>query len=355
MKKYAIISTMIILLLAVMTVLFLVKTDRILLRAPVLFQEEPLVTYVVGKAKFRQQSDEPMQDLIVGTRLKQGALVTTEKISLVDLRLHRNTALRIAAETTLRIDFLSIRKLLINIESGSIFGKFKKLFDRHSIQLRTPTSTASIRGTEIAIKVQKAEEEEEKKGKRKKKEEEEKDTRELQTIVYGLSGILEVYKPAFREQTVLLSNRNKLTIGQSTPPGNPEKMTDEEIQEVQSVLNSLHFNEVLLISQKIHFKTGSSKILPSSFPELDRIANILLKRDEKILIEGHTDDVGAAFENQNLSLNRAREIQKYFQTKGVKPEMLQVAGFGESKPVAPNKTKEGRALNRRVEFVVLEE
>jgi len=353
MKKFTVISVLTIILLSTLTVLFLVKTDRILLRAPVLFQEEPLVTYVVGKAKFKQLNDEPLQDLLVGTRLKQGALIQTEKNSLVDIRLHRNTALRVAAETTLRIDYLSIRKLLIKVEGGSIFGKFKKLFDQHNIKINTPTSTASIRGTEIAIKVIKGDPEAKKK-KGKKAENAAKDE-ELRTVVFGLSGILEVFKPAFREQTVLLSNRNKLTIAQSTPPGNPEKMTDEEIQELQSVLNSLHYYEVLLISEKILFKTGSAKILKPSFPELDLIAKKLLKRDAKILIEGHTDNVGPAFGNQTLSLNRARAIQKYLQTRGVKPDMLQVAGYGESKPIMANTTKKGRARNRRVEFVVIDE
>ena len=349
MKKFLTISVLALFLLSTLTVLFLVKTDRILLRAPVLFQEEPLVTYVVGKAKFKQHNDEPLQDLIVGTRLKQGAFIQTEKNSLVDIRLHRNTALRVAAETTLRIDYLSIRKLLLKVEGGSIFGKFKKLFDMHNIKINTPTSTASIRGTEIAIKVFKNEPEAKNK-KRAKATNEEKDE-ELKTVVFGLSGILEVFKPAFREQTVLLSNRNKLTISQSTPPGNPEKMTDEEIQEIQSELNSLHYYEVLLISEKILFNPGSAKILKPSFAELDLIAKKLLKRDAKILIEGHTDNVGPAFANQTLSLNRAWSIQKYLQTKGVKPDMLQVTGYGESKPIMANTSKRGRARNRRVEFV----
>ncbi len=352
MKKRIALVLLIFIAVSALIITFMVKTDRILLRAPVLFQESPLVTYVVGKAEFKQLTDEPWRELIVGTRLKMGAEIKTGKKSLVDIRLHRNTAMRIAAETNIRLDYLSIRKVLINIENGSIYGKFKKLFDLHSIRFNTPTSTASIRGTELAIEVKKVSKvtADDKKNKKVSSE----DT-ELQTVVFGLTGIIEIFKPAFREQTVLLSNRNKVTIEGSNPPGNPEKMTDEEIQSLQSSLNSLHYYEVLLITEKIHFKTASANILKSSYKELDRISAILLKRDEKILIEGHTDSVGAAYENQTLSLHRARAIQKYLVTKGVDEKMLQIAGYGESKPVASNKTREGRSLNRRVEFVVIDE
>ncbi len=360
MKKGITIFLITLVAVSALVITFMVKTDRILLRAPVLFQEKPLVTYIVGKAEFRQLKDEPWRELLVGTRLKQGAEIKTGPRSLVDIRLHRSTAMRVAAESNIRIDYLSIRKLLIKIDSGSIFGKFKKLFDLHSIRFNTPTSTASIRGTELAIEVKDVPaDEEDKTAKKKKKKETSAEAvtakTELQTTIYGLTGIIEVFKPAFREQTVLLANRKKLKIKGSNPPENPENMNEDEIQKVQSVLNSLHYYEVLLISQKIHFRTGSASILKGSYKELDRIAKILLERDEKILIEGHTDSVGAAYQNQTLSLNRARAIQKYLVSKGVEQDMLKVAGYGESKPVASNKNRRGRALNRRVEFVVLDE
>jgi outer membrane protein OmpA-like peptidoglycan-associated protein len=70
----------------------------------------------------------------------------------------------------------------------------------------------------------------------------------------------------------------------------------------------------------------------------------------KFAIEGHTDNVGNAKANQKLSEARAKVVMDKLIEKGVNPENLTSAGYGASKPVATNKTKEGRALNRRTEI-----
>ena len=74
----------------------------------------------------------------------------------------------------------------------------------------------------------------------------------------------------------------------------------------------------------------------------------------KLMIEGHTDDVGAAATNQSLSEKRAEAVRKYLvDTYGVDMARLQAKGFGASKPVSGNDTPEGRQQNRRVELVKL--
>ena len=73
----------------------------------------------------------------------------------------------------------------------------------------------------------------------------------------------------------------------------------------------------------------------------------------KVKITGHTDNVGAADYNMKLSLRRAEAIRDYLVSLGVDPGKLEVSGEGETKPVADNKTKEGRAKNRRVEVEVI--
>jgi len=107
-------------------------------------------------------------------------------------------------------------------------------------------------------------------------------------------------------------------------------------------------------AKNIFFKTGSHELLPASFPALDTVVNILKNYPAaKIQIEGHTDNVGAAKSNQELSENRAREIVDYLMRHGVDGERLNPIGFGEERPIADNKTSQGRQMNRRVELRLL--
>ena len=75
----------------------------------------------------------------------------------------------------------------------------------------------------------------------------------------------------------------------------------------------------------------------------------------KITIEGHTDDVGSAAYNLSLSDRRARSVVNYLLNKGVAPEHMQAVGWGKAKPVAEGTDDAARALNRRVEFNVLQQ
>ncbi len=107
----------------------------------------------------------------------------------------------------------------------------------------------------------------------------------------------------------------------------------------------------------VYFEFNKATIKPESYRVLDEAASIL-KENSKILVEiqGHTDNIGADAYNQKLSERRAYAVVNYFVTQhGIDPRRLKAKGFGETKPIAPNTTEEGRALNRRVEFVVLGE
>jgi outer membrane protein OmpA-like peptidoglycan-associated protein len=106
-------------------------------------------------------------------------------------------------------------------------------------------------------------------------------------------------------------------------------------------------------AKNIFFATGSYKLLPKSFKSLDEVASIL-KADDlmKIQIDGHTDAQGDDAKNQTLSENRAKAVKDYLVSKGVAEAATSSAGYGETKPVADNKTAAGRAKNRRVELTV---
>jgi outer membrane protein OmpA-like peptidoglycan-associated protein len=106
-------------------------------------------------------------------------------------------------------------------------------------------------------------------------------------------------------------------------------------------------------TQGIYFDTGSDRIRPESTPTLKEIAAMLTEHPElKLLIEGHTDNVGAAAANLSLSDKRAAAVrQSLVDNFGVTGDRLTTRGLGATKPVAPNDTPEGRQNNRRVELV----
>jgi OmpA-OmpF porin, OOP family len=104
----------------------------------------------------------------------------------------------------------------------------------------------------------------------------------------------------------------------------------------------------------INFETGKAIIKGNSFQILNDIVLIMQQNPEYNLeINGHCDAVGAADMNQDLSQRRAFAVVKYLTDKGIDQARMTAKGFGEAVPVADNDTAEGRALNRRVEFIVV--
>jgi len=111
--------------------------------------------------------------------------------------------------------------------------------------------------------------------------------------------------------------------------------------------------EHLLILKGINFEFDSAKVSPESEGILARaVENMERNPAVKVLIEGHTDSTGPEDYNMGLSLKRAQAVKDFAVSKGIAADRMTVKGFGESQPMASNDTKEGRAENRRVEFVV---
>jgi len=106
-------------------------------------------------------------------------------------------------------------------------------------------------------------------------------------------------------------------------------------------------------TQGIFFDTGSDRIRPESTPTLKEIGTMLKEHaDLKLVIEGHTDNVGQAAANQALSQKRAAAVKQFLvDSYGIDAARLESKGLGASKPAAPNTTNEGRQTNRRVELV----
>ncbi|HEY6880258.1 MAG TPA: OmpA family protein [Polyangiales bacterium] len=111
---------------------------------------------------------------------------------------------------------------------------------------------------------------------------------------------------------------------------------------------------VITLSGGVLFASGKSELLPSAQAKLTEVANALTQNSPEatIVVEGHTDAQGSEAFNLDLSTRRAQAVRDYLAGHGVAPERIRAEGLGFSRPVADNKTAEGRANNRRVEIVV---
>jgi outer membrane protein OmpA-like peptidoglycan-associated protein len=106
------------------------------------------------------------------------------------------------------------------------------------------------------------------------------------------------------------------------------------------------------IALDIHFDTGKSTIKPESNPIIEQIVQLLKDNaDLKLSVEGHTDNVGDAKSNLKLSDDRAKSVVAALTKAGIQGSRLSAVGFGQDRPVAHNRSDEGRAKNRRVELV----
>jgi outer membrane protein OmpA-like peptidoglycan-associated protein len=107
--------------------------------------------------------------------------------------------------------------------------------------------------------------------------------------------------------------------------------------------------------ENLEFKSTSDIILTSSFTSLNELAQLMAANPSwKLRISGHTDNVGNAASNMDLSKRRSESVKKYLVSKGIAADRFEVQYFGAEKPIAPNETPEGRARNRRVEMLLVE-
>ncbi|MBP6623622.1 MAG: OmpA family protein [Chitinophagaceae bacterium] len=110
----------------------------------------------------------------------------------------------------------------------------------------------------------------------------------------------------------------------------------------------------IIFPNNIIFTTGSAELIPVFYQKLARFSIVLAKYEQtKLLITGHTDNTGEEESNNALSKERSRAVKERLLELKVKDERIFTWGLGQKAPIAENDTDEGRALNRRVEFVIL--
>ncbi len=132
---------------------------------------------------------------------------------------------------------------------------------------------------------------------------------------------------------------------------------DKKFKELQSSLIQVTNDArgTIISMSDILFETGKANLTPDLKTSLAKIAGILLVfKNSRVIIEGHTDNVGSEEYNQRLSERRAENVMNFLIDQGVSPARLSAIGYGFSRPIADNETPEGRARNRRVDLIVQE-
>lgn len=118
-------------------------------------------------------------------------------------------------------------------------------------------------------------------------------------------------------------------------------------------LDQAKSGDVVVILEGVNFEFDSARLRPDAITILDEAVTVLNRRmDISVDVVGHTDSTGTKQYNQGLSERRAKSVYDYFVNKGIAADRLTTKGYGETKPIASNATREGRAKNRRVELVV---
>ena len=112
-------------------------------------------------------------------------------------------------------------------------------------------------------------------------------------------------------------------------------------------------NKVFVL-KNIFFETDKYELKDESFTELNQLISFLnTNNNVRIEIQGHTDNTGSKAHNMILSANRAKSVYNYLVNNNIDKARLKYKGFADNEPIASNKTKKGRAKNRRTAFKIL--
>lgn len=150
---------------------------------------------------------------------------------------------------------------------------------------------------------------------------------------------------AAREYTLRTSAEGYLTAT-ATATVRPREQTRADFELVKAGIK---------ITLKVYFDFDKATLKPESHSALEAAAKIMKENPQiRVEIQGHTDNIGTAAYNDRLSLRRAQAVVDYLVGLGISRNRLTARGFGFNNPAATNETEEGRAQNRRVEFVVLD-
>lgn len=153
---------------------------------------------------------------------------------------------------------------------------------------------------------------------------------------------------AKRESLVCYTGKVELPIAQAEPQ---EFIVQKPVEPQEHA----KVEEPLMVRARIHFDFNKANIKKEYIPLLKEVAKVLKENPNiNLRIEGYTDDIGTKAYNQKLALRRAMAVKDFLVREGIKPERIQVVGFGKEKYIADNTTPIGRLTNRRAEFIVIQ-
>ncbi len=146
-----------------------------------------------------------------------------------------------------------------------------------------------------------------------------------------------------------ISSENRARLSMVLPPDAPDPVparTPEGREQARAILDFLD-------GKVVEFQIGRDRLTENGQRALDELARLILKHDgTRIVVQGHTDSVGDHASNLELSGARALVARDYLVGAGVAANRLSVQGFGETRPIASNRSEEGRRRNRRIDFAV---
>jgi outer membrane protein OmpA-like peptidoglycan-associated protein len=158
-------------------------------------------------------------------------------------------------------------------------------------------------------------------------------------------GYTELLVPVGQKYDITFLSLGRREIAATVP------VADEPSQSVKLTLRyKREFAKQPLILAGVNFDTAKATIRPESYPQLDTVVDFMVhKKNARVEISGHTDNVGNAKANKTLSEKRAQACRNYIVSKGVDKKRLDALGFGDQRPIASNDDDEGRQKNRRIE------
>jgi len=159
----------------------------------------------------------------------------------------------------------------------------------------------------------------------------------LATIPYGNDYACQVSKEGYLFYSANFSLKN---------------FTKNEPYQLDIYLKKIEVGKSVVLNN-IFFEVNKYELRDVSKTELNTLVDLMKKNPTmKIELSGHTDNSGIESENKILSENRAKAVMEYLITNGIEATRMSAKGYGSSKPIADNKTEEGKQKNRRTEFVV---
>ena len=171
--------------------------------------------------------------------------------------------------------------------------------------------------------------------------------KELSVANSELSSTISGQSSELNRQNAELRQANKTVSLQQALQDAQKQFSSDEAEVFQQG------NNVVIRLKQIQFASGKAELPEAAKPLLDKVRIVSEELGpQQVRIEGHTDAVGSQQMNQALSEERAQTIANYFSENGIERQKMQTVGIGFAKPLATNKTKEGRAQNRRVDVII---